>query len=120
MNTVLVCGSRSWLNKTQIRSCLEFHDPQNTIVMHGGASGADTLAEEVCTELGLTTRVFHPDWNGLGKKAGIARNIKMLDEKPSLVYVFWDGVSKGTKFTLDEAMKRRLVVSVYNNYTEEK
>jgi YspA, cpYpsA-related SLOG family len=107
---VLVCGSRSWKDARRIRQRLA-ELPRSTIVIHGEARGADALADAAARGLGLTVMTFPADWSR-GKQAGFERNIAMLDEKPDLVIAFWDGKSKGTAHTIDQAIERGIAVEV--------
>ena len=110
---VLVCGSRGFndyvLMKTQIMKLLNRFDTTITIIS-GGAKGADTLAEDVAKQLGISTTILKPNWDKHGKSAGMIRNNAMLDMKPNIVLAFWDGKSKGTKHTIAEARKRKIEV----------
>lgn len=94
---VLVCGDRAWTAREMIREVLEQARP--TLVIHGGARGADTLAGEVAEEMDLPVKVFPADWKRYGKAAGVLRNQQMLDEgQPDLVLAFHTDLtcSKGT------------------------
>ena len=110
---VLICGSRGFndyvLMKVQIMKLLDRFGTTITIIS-GGAKGADTLAEDVAKQLGISTTILKPDWDKYGKGAGIMRNDAMLDMKPNIVLAFWDGKSKGTKYTIVEARKRKIEV----------
>lgn len=110
---ILVCGSRSFANRTYAKSVLMAY-PATTTIVHGGARGADSLAGEVAKELGMTVEVYPADWDGLGKRAGYVRNKQMVDSKPDLVIAFWNGVSKGTKHTIDLATAAGIPVEVYS------
>jgi hypothetical protein len=49
------------------------------------------------------------DWNKHGKRAGFIRNIEMLDmlnPVEDIVIAFWDGESRGTMHTVDNARER--------------
>lgn len=48
--------------------------------------------------------VYIPDWELYGKSAGPIRNRKMVS-KSDVVFAFWDGKSKGTKNSIDTAIK---------------
>ena len=106
---VLVCGSRSWDNIHTIRMRI-LSLPDNTEIIHGGASGADRTAACLAEDFGFTVREFKADWDGEGKSAGFKRNLRMLDESPDLVIAFWDGRSRGTRHTITEARKRGIPV----------
>lgn len=109
---ILVCGSRGWNNPAIMYDVLS-KLPKDTIIINGAAPGADRMSTEIGHyNLGLKIISFPPDWNKYGKAAGFIRNKKMLDEKPDKVIAFWDGTSKGTKHTMDEAEKRGIEVEV--------
>jgi YspA, cpYpsA-related SLOG family len=107
---VLVCGSRSWDRPPEIGRRLAALPPHSEII-HGGARGADQIAATYARALGLPEKEFPPNW-GRGRNAGIIRNLQMLDEQPDLVLAFWDGVSTGTKHTIEEAQRRGIPVEV--------
>jgi hypothetical protein len=116
--TVLACGSRSWEDREVIREALASVDAEEITLIHGGARGADRLAAEVFQEMfagrdGYDVRVFPPDWDRLGKRAGYVRNMQMLDEDPDLVLAFHDGESRGTAHTIREARRRDISVYVF-------
>jgi uncharacterized phage-like protein YoqJ len=108
---ILVCGSRGWTDVAKIESALKIYEP--TVVIHGGAVGADQLAAQIAHDLGHDVRPpFLPNWHQYGARAGFVRNAQMLDEKPDLVVAFWDGESRGTKNTITGAMERGIIVRV--------
>lgn len=80
--------------------------------MHGTARGADRLAAGYADSLGLEVEHYPADWKRHGKRAGILRNLEMLDAEPSLVIAFWNGRSCGTKHTIDEARRRGIPVEI--------
>lgn len=96
---VLVTGDREWTDRAMIRRELA-KLPSGTIVVHGGARGADTIAGEIAKELGFVVRVYPADWNGQGKAAGPIRNSTMLvrehrpEEPINLVLAFHHDLSK--------------------------
>ncbi len=95
---ILVCGDRNWSNKKAIFNELKDF-PKNTVIIHGAARGADSIAGTVAKELGFEVEVYPADWNKFGKAAGIIRNKQMLEAKPDLVLAFHPDLdkSKGTK-----------------------
>lgn len=108
---VLVCGSRSWKQADKIAVRLT-QLPRGSEIIHGAARGADVTAGSLARSLGIPEQSFPADWRGKGRSAGILRNLEMLDEKPDLVLAFWDGVSTGTKHTIDEAVARGIPVEI--------
>jgi hypothetical protein len=112
---VLVCGSRRFPNPFRVNLALEQRLatlPRDATVLHGGAVGADAMADQIGKRLGLTVLEFPADWETHGRRAGIVRNLAMLDEEPDLVIAAWDGASRGTAHTMTEARKRGIPVEV--------
>jgi hypothetical protein len=114
---VLVCGDRNWSDAETIRRRLE-RLPQDTVVVHGGARGADTLAGYTADGLGMVVGVFRAEWPRYGRAAGPLRNRAMLDTHPDLVLAFHDNLdnSKGTKDCVTEARRRGVVTEVIRSH----
>lgn len=116
MGKVLITGDRNWTNKSLIRSILATL-PKDTVIIQGGASGADTLAKIAATELGLQVATYHAQWITYGKAAGPIRNQHMIDENPERVLAFHSNIndSKGTKDTIKRAGKAGIPVELYGD-----
>jgi hypothetical protein len=90
---VLVCGSRKWTERDPIERELR-KLPGGTIIIHGAAPGADTIADLVARELGFEVHPYPADWKRNGKAAGPIRNAYMLkcehvvDDPINLVLAF--------------------------------
>src|SRR5258706_7204811 len=69
---VIVTGSREWTDRAVIRAHLADFPP-GTLVLHGGALGADAIADSEARGLGLDVRV-EPYFSDLGRAGGPARN----------------------------------------------
>lgn len=110
---VLVCGSRHWRDKKAIRMILE-ELPRDTVIIHGGAVGADRLAGEVAKELKFDKIIVFPaQWRKYGQAAGPIRNKRMLIEgKPDTVYAFHPNIeqSAGTRNMVEQAKKAGIPV----------
>lgn len=94
---VLVCGGRNYNDRAAVYRELDDLERSHgiTLVMHGGAPGADDLAESWAISRCVPHRWFTAEWTRLGKAAGPARNARMLAEgKPDVVLAFPGG--KGT------------------------
>ena len=76
-------------------------------VVSGGAEGADKLGEKFAEEYGIPTKIFLPDWKNLGKIAGKIRNTDIVLNS-HIVFIFWNGVSKGTKDSIDKCIKYKI------------
>ena len=110
---VLVCGDRRWGDLSAIMSRLE-KLPAGTVIIEGGATGADRLAQVAAVRLGFVVAEYPAEWEKYGKRAGSIRNRRMLDEKPDLVIAFHSNlaVSRGTKDTVNEARRRGIPVEI--------
>jgi YspA, cpYpsA-related SLOG family len=84
---VLFCGSREWTNAAAIRSDLESL-PEGSIVIEGGARGADAIARREAASLGLHVATMRAQWDHYGKSAGYRRNEAMARLQPSFVYAY--------------------------------
>lgn len=78
---LLVCGGRNYADQEQIRDVLDGVHAKEPITMlvHGGAKGADQRAGAWAKLAGVSTLVFPAKWGTHGKRAGILRNIEMLN-----------------------------------------
>lgn len=86
-------------------------DKGKTVILSGGAKGADRLGERWAYENGITVEVYRADWDKYGKAAGMIRNSEMVENASALV-AFWDGESRGTADTISKAEQKGLQVRV--------
>lgn len=107
-------GSRTFCDKTFVYLKVDewfINHPERELVS-GGAKGVDTWAWEAVRPLGNICWIFPPDWIKYGKSAGFIRNEEIVRQADHVV-AFWDGASKGTKHTIDLAIKAGKPVDVY-------
>lgn len=93
---ILVCGGRDYKDRTRVHATLEDY-PHLTHLAQGGASGADALARQWCERVAKKRAIvcvtYPADWKKMGKRAGPARNQRMIDEfQPELVIAFPGGI----------------------------
>jgi hypothetical protein len=113
---VLICGSRRYRNAAAIARYIKGLTP-GTVVIHGGAKGADMLADLYAQQNGLATEAYPADWDTYGKGAGPVRNKQMLDEgQPTEVVAFVADPtnSPGTANMVLQALARGVPVTVNN------
>jgi hypothetical protein len=80
-----------------------------TVLAHGGATGADALCAEFAERYDIPCKVFRADWKRLGVKAGPLRNAVMLDAfEPDVVIAFPGG--RGTAHCVKIAKEKRIWV----------
>ena len=80
-------------------------------IVSGGAKGADTYAREFAQKHNLTLIEFLPEYDKYGKGAPLVRN-KLIIDNCDCVLAFWDGKSRGTKFTLDYAREKNKPIKI--------
>ena len=102
---VLVCGGRDFNDVLTLGSWLGGIHKNNgpiTLLIEGGARGADYMAKKFAEWQGIPVKTFSADWNRHGRAAGLIRNKRMLDEgKPDLVVAFEGG--RGTANMVEQA-----------------
>lgn len=104
---LLIVGSRSITSFD-----LTPHLPDEvTLIISGGAGGVDALAEEYADRHRLSKLILRPDYKRFGKGAPLKRNEQMVAAADA-VLVVWDGVSRGTKYTIDHARAQGKPVTV--------
>ncbi|MBQ8393454.1 MAG: hypothetical protein IJX51_06760 [Clostridia bacterium] len=64
----------------------------------------DNIAEAYADKNKISKLILYPKYSKYGKYAPLKRNEKMV-KIADIVIVIWDGVSKGTKYTIDFARK---------------
>lgn len=112
---VLVTGDRTWKTYLSIRRELE-KLPKGSVVIHGAAPGADSLADLAAQHLGLEREAYPADWTTYGKAAGPIRNTAMIEQgKPELVLAFHPHIedSKGTRDCVAKAMAAEIPVKIF-------
>lgn len=108
----IVCGSRRWDDCDAVEKALR--DNGVRVVIHGGALGADLLADAVARKRGIPLVVYPALWPVFGKAAGPIRNQFMLeDSRPDIVLAFPLPGGKGTEDMIRRAKKAGVRVVVY-------
>lgn len=104
---VLVCGGRDYDNYDHVRKVLyafcdehklaenEYKMPDGLTIVHGGARGADLLADQWAVVNWVPIEEYKADWNTHGRAAGPIRNQQMLDTGVDYVIAFPGG--RGTE-----------------------
>ncbi len=97
---LLIVGSRSITDFD-----LSPYIPQDTeLIISGGAGGIDTIAEKYADEHRMSKLILRAQYGLYKRGAPLKRNDKMVDIADK-VLVVWDGISKGTKHTIEYARK---------------
>lgn len=116
---ILVTGSRDWDDELMIRYALKQYIDvlpdyvDEPVVMHGDCRGADKIAAAQALDLGFWVEAYPADWELHGKRAGILRNLDMLDLNPDIVLAFRRNGSRGTTHMIEAAKKRGIPVVIH-------
>ena len=105
-----VIGSRSLINYDLLKTTLNELKGVK-MVISGGAKGADSLSEKWAEEYNIPTKIFLPDFKSFGRGAYRVRNEEIVNNANEII-AFWDGKSKGTKYTIDFARKKNKRVTI--------
>lgn len=110
--TVMVTGSRTWVDEDPIRRDLELCYHPGARLIHGQCpkGGADLIADRIGRELGYDVQPFPPAYPFPAYFH--MRNDQMLNELPDIVLAYWDGKSSGTKSVIDKARRQGLWLRV--------
>ena len=114
---VLICGDRDWTDSARIAYMLDRYHHQVSIrqVIEGAARGADQMAGEIASGMGIPVVEYPAQWGLYGKAAGNIRNQQMLDEgKPDFILAFHNDIqhSKGTKDMIARAKHKIPVILI--------
>lgn len=91
-----IVGSRNFNNKELFERVLDTYKDRATLVVSGGARGADQMGESWAKSNNIPVKIHYPEWEKYGKKAGFLRNQLIIEDCDECV-AFWDGKSNGTK-----------------------
>lgn len=110
---VLVCGSRSvsFVRPDEVASWVRSSFGRPCSLVSGGARGVDSLAPAAARLLGCASVVVRPDYAAFGRRAPLVRDRVMVEQADAVLAV-WDGVSRGTAYTVACARRAGLPVVV--------
>ena len=112
--TILVTGGRNYADTEtfNIVLCYIYSKIQFTKIVHGGAQGADTLADLLGHCTNVPRSVYEADWKKYGKAAGMIRNREMLDKNEDLDLVVAFPGGKGTAGMIKLSKERNIPVII--------
>jgi len=92
---------------------LERFLPENIdVIISGGARGVDTCAEIYARRHGIRTIIIRPDYKRYGNIAPLLRNNEII-ERADIVYAFWDGSSRGTRYVVERCRARGIPIRLF-------
>lgn len=117
MFLVLACGGRNYEDRARIKHVLDDLNRRNrfTHLLHGAATGADSLAGEWAFANKIAVLSCPANWRAFRNSAGFIRNRAMADLCPDLVVAFPGG--PGTRNMVVLARQRNLKIEVIDGQT---
>jgi len=87
---IIVCGGRDFTDKVMLDYVLSYVHTHRSIIelIHGGARGADQMANKWAFNNGIPRVEVRADWRTHGRAAGPIRNREMLKLNPDGVVAF--------------------------------
>lgn len=111
MTNILITGSRNITERSWVFNILRKELVEGDVIIHGGAQGADSIAQTFCNENNFCSVIVRPIYPSK-KDYYLHRNAEMVGMCDRVI-AFWDGVSRGTLFTTNYAKDRNLNVKVF-------
>ena len=93
---LVIAGSRGFSDYQLLCQTLAPERSRISLVITGGARGADQLGYRWGWKHAIKHQLFRADWERFGRSAGVRRNHQMA-EAADLLIAFWDGQSPGTR-----------------------
>lgn len=113
--TIAIVGSRNFPEGEAIKiihGILLSEKPD--LLVSGGCQGPDMIAEKMASldKFEIQTKIFPADWAKFGKRAGLLRNIDIVNAADE-VFALWDGKSKGTLHSIIAATERSKKITIF-------
>jgi hypothetical protein len=104
---IMIAGSRGIKDVQWIHGELDkiFEKMKPNKVIHGGATGVDSIAHDYCVRNRIEVSVFRPNYKKYKNnpsRAPLMRNVEMVKEA-DIVIAMWDGKSNGTEHVINNA-----------------
>ena len=116
---IAIVGSRTFTNQNIVNMTMDrfvdqyqYENNPVSLIVSGGAKGADTCGENYAKNTKIPTKIILPDWSKYGKSAGFKRNIDIVLACDTVI-AFWDEKSKGTLDTIRKAKANKKKVYLF-------
>lgn len=80
-------------------------DPACSIVVEGGAHGADRIAARAAKRAGIHVATVHALWDKFGNSAGPERNLAMTWLRPHICFAYPTRRSRGTRHMIEMCVR---------------
>lgn len=121
---VLFSGSRKFTDDKAVILMLEglakrAGGAERVVVVHGGASGLDSIAGVIARHMGMKVEVHPAHWQKHGRSAGVIRNQEMVNRGANLLVAYPLPGGRGTQDCIERGVKAGIPTLVYNASTGE-
>ncbi len=105
---VIITGGRNYNNPELVQRALRVIGA--THVVHGGCSGADSIADDWARRNNVKISLYPADWDKNGRAAGPIRNHQMLKDNTDAACLLAFAGGNGTKHCVETAKSLRILV----------
>jgi hypothetical protein len=114
---ILITGSRKWKNMVKVFDILnKVIDKEKDTIINGGSYGVDNYATLWCKQNKVKYIIIRPIFPSK-REYYLHRNAEMISMCDKCI-AFWDGKSRGTKFTFTYAKKRGKETQIFKEEEE--
>lgn len=107
---IIFCGGRDFSDELLVYATLADFDPDDIVVVHGAARGADRITGRLARKMGFRVEEYPAEWDRFGKRAGYLRNLQMAS-LPGVAHVIAFPGGVGTKMMTEIAEQRGIAVT---------
>lgn len=86
---------------------LQLHKEGDVIVSGGCSKGADSFAEKMAKDFGISIIIHYPNWSKYGKVAGFKRNSFIADDSDILIACVAEDRKGGTEDTIKKFLRTK-------------
>lgn len=104
---LLIVGSRT-INEFDLSP---YVPSETELIISGGAYGIDSVAEQYADRFKISKLIMRPKYQEYGRIAPLERNKRMVHIADAVLAI-WDGVSSGTRYTIEYARAQNKPVNV--------
>lgn len=102
---IIGCRARNGIEDYQkcLKAFLKIYKEDDEIVSGGCPKGGDRFAEIIAKDHGIPIKIFYPNWNKYGKRAGFVRNADIARTADIVIAVVSLERKGGTEDTINRA-----------------
>ena len=105
---IAIVGSRS----ITVNNLGDYLPENTTEIVSGGAIGVDRSARNYAKTHNIKLNESLPEYERYGRSAPLKRNLQIIDYADEVI-AFWDGMSHGTRFVIENCKRKNVPINVY-------